>query len=122
MAVSPNRLAGLTRISVDGVAQMLAGDLTYSLSVVSRETLVGQDKVHGFKEIPHAGFISASIRDSAGLSVADLNAMSNVTVVCELANGKTVVGRGMWTVDAQEVESMEAKITVKWEGVSVEEV
>ena len=121
MAIQTKRLAGLARITVDGIAQMLAGELTYSMNVTTRETLMGQDKVHGFKEMPHAGFISASIRDSAGLSVADFNAMSNVTVVCEVANGKTVVGRGMWTVDAQEVDSQEGKFTVKWEGVSVEE-
>lgn len=121
MAIETKRLAGLATLTVDGTAQMLAGELTYSLNTSKRETLAGQDKVHGFKEMPVAGFISASIRDSAGLQLADFNAMSNVTVVCEVANGKTIVGRGMWTVDAQEVDSQEGKFTVKWEGVSVEE-
>ena len=36
------------------------------------------------------------------MSVADFNAMTNVSVVAELANGKTIVGRNMWTVDAQD--------------------
>ena len=77
--------------------------------------------VHGYSEKPIAGFISATVRDSAGLSVADLSAMKNVTVTCELANGKVVTGRNMWTVEAQEVKTGDATIQVRWEGISVEE-
>ena len=49
------------------------------------------------------------------------NAMTNVTVTVELANGKTIIGRNMWTVEAQEVKTAEATFEVKWEGFSVEE-
>jgi hypothetical protein len=115
------RLAGIACLSVDGLTYMLAGDLTFSPSSVSRETLIGQDRVHGYGEKPHAGTISATLRDSAGLTVAQLNAMTNVTVVAELANGKTIVGRNLWTVEAQEVKTMDGTIDVRWEGFSVEE-
>ena len=121
MADTINRLAGIATLTVNGASIMLTGDLAYGVSSISRETLIGQDRVHGYSEKPHAGFISGTIRDSSGLSVADLNAMTNVTVVLELANGKTIVGRNMWTVDAQEVKTPEAAIDVKWESVSVEE-
>jgi hypothetical protein len=77
--------------------------------------------VHGYSEKPVAGQISGTIRDAGGLSVADVNAMTNVTVVAELANGKTIIGRNMWTVDTQEVATTEATFPVKWEGFSVEE-
>ena len=121
MADNTNRLAGVATISVDGKNFMLTGDLAYGVSSISRETLIGQDRVHGYSEKPYAGFISGTIRDSGGLSVANLNAMTNVTVVLELANGKTIVGRNMWTVDAQEVKTPDAAIDVKWESASVEE-
>ena len=121
MAIDTKRLAGIAYVAVDGKNYLLAGDLTYGVSNIKRETLVGQDTVHGYSEMPQAGFIAASLRDSGGLTAANLNAMSNVTVVAELANGKTIIGRNMWTIDAQEVNTMEAKITVRWEGVSVEE-
>ncbi|MFZ6724709.1 phage tail tube protein [Undibacterium sp. MH2W] len=122
MADTTNRLAGIAYLSVDGQTFMLAGDLGYSVSKVTRETVIGQDRVHGYTEKPHAGFISGTIRDAGGLSVASFNAMSNVTVTCELANGKTVVGRNMWTTEAQEVKTAEGTFEVKWEGFSVEEV
>lgn len=121
MADTTNRLAGTAFISVDGQTYMLAGDLAYSPSGVSRETLTGQDRVHGYSEKPKQGSISATLRDAGGLSVHAFNAMTNVTVTLELANGKTVIGRNMWTVEAQEVKTAEATFEVKWEGFSVEE-
>ena len=122
MADTTNRLAGIAYLSVDGQTYMLAGDLGYSVSKVARETVTGQDGVHGYSEKPHAGYVSATIRDAGGLSVASFNAMTNVTVTCELANGKTIVGRNMWTTEAQEVKTAEGTFEVKWEGFSVEEV
>jgi len=121
MADTTNRLAGVAYLTVDGQSYMLSGDLSYSSSKVTRETLVGQDRVHGYSEKPHAGSISGTLRDSGQLTVASLNAMTYVTVVAELANGKTVVGRNMWTVESQEVKTAEATFEVKWEGFSVEE-
>ena len=121
MANNPNRLAGTAFLSVDGVSYMLSGDFEYSPSTVSRETLVGMDSVHGYSEKPIAGHISGTLRDSGGLSVASLNAMSNVSVVAQLANGKTIVGRNMWTVESQTVKSTDATIEVKWEGLAVSE-
>lgn len=118
MAASPNRLAGIATISVDGQNYMLAGDLTYSPGSVARESLVGQDRVHGFSEKPRAPFISGSFRDAGTLTLDDFNNMVNVTVTLELANGKTVVGRNMWTVEAQEVKTPEATFEVKFEGFS----
>jgi hypothetical protein len=121
MSATPNRLAGTAFVSVDGVSYMVAGDFEYSPSSVSRETLAGMDTVHGFSEKPIAGHISGTLRDSGGLSVASLNAMDNVTVVAELANGKTIVGRNMWTVESQTAKAADATIEVKWEGLSVSE-
>lgn len=117
-----NRLAGAAYLHVDGKNYLVAGDLSYNVSRVSRESLLGMDGVHGFKETPHAGFISATLRDAGGLTVADFNAMTNVTVTVELANGKTVVGRNMWTVETQESKAAEGTFEVKWEGPFVEEI
>src|SRR6185437_5065990 len=116
MAINPNRLAGEAEVTVDGQTYMIAGDFKYSPASVQRETLTGQDQVHGYKEMPRAPFISASIRDAGTLTVADFNAMTGVTISAMLSNGKQVVGRGMWTVEAQEVDTQEAKFEVKWEG------
>src|SRR5471032_1815847 len=121
MADTTNRLAGIAYISVDGQNYMLSGDLSYSVSTVSRDTVGGQDRIHGYSEKPKAGSISGTLRDAGGLSVASFNAMTNNTVTLELANGKMIIGRNMWTVEAQEVKTAEGTFEVKWEGFSVEE-
>ena len=119
MTDNSNRLAGTAQFSVDGVSYLLAGDLTYCPTQAKRETLTGQDGVHGYKEMPQAPYIKAKLRDAGNLTVANFNAMTNSTVTCELANVKTVVGSGMWTVEAQEVETEDATFEVHWEGPSV---
>ena len=117
-----NRLAGIASIQVGGVTYLLQGELSYSPSTVTRETLAGQDQVHGFKEMPVAGFISGSLRDTNNLTVADFNSFTNVTVSLALANGKSVIGRNMWCVGVQEVKATEATFEVRFEGNSVTEV
>jgi hypothetical protein len=114
-------LAGTASITVDGTTHLLAGDFKYSPSSIKRETLAGMDGVHGYKETYIPGSITAAIRDSGGLTVADFNSMTNSTIVVSLANGKTLIGRNMWTVESQEVDSTEAKFDVKFEGPSLTE-
>lgn len=121
MGDTTNRLAGIAYLSVEGQQYMLAGDLAYKVSKVSRETLTGQDRVHGYSEKPVPGYISGTIRDSGGLKLSDINAMSNVTVTAELANGKTVVARNAWVVEDQEVKTTEGTFEVKWESADVKE-
>ncbi len=120
--MSKNLLAGTASVVANGVNYMLVGDLSYDPSTVKRETKSGQDGVHGFSEMPKAGKISGTFRDSGSLTVADFNAMTDTTVVLSLANGKTVIGRNMWTIDAQEVKTAEGTFEVSWEGPIVTEV
>ncbi|WP_295541084.1 phage tail tube protein [uncultured Pseudacidovorax sp.] len=121
MADNTRRLAGTAYLNVDGVSYMVAGDFAYSPSKVSRESLVGQDGVHGYSEKPVSGHISGTLRDSGSMKLSTLNAMTNVTVTLELANGKLVVGRNMWTTDTQEAKTGDGTLEVKWEGMAVTE-
>ena len=111
-----NLLAGSSSVSIDGTSYQLEGSLKYSPSSVKRETLIGPDGVHGFKETPIAGSMSFSLRDAGSLTVADFNGMRDVLVVAVLANGKTVIGNNVWTVESQEVDTTDAKFDVRFEG------
>lgn len=121
MAENTNRIAGTANLTVDGKTYLLAGDFEYNPSKVTRTTLTGQDTVHGYSEMPRPGSISATLRDAGGLRVSDLNGMTNVTIVAELANGKVIIGRNMWTVEDQNAKSTDATIETRWEGPSVTE-
>jgi len=61
----PNRLAGTCYLTIDGASYMLAGDFSYKISGVSRETLKGQDGIHGYSETPQPGYIAATLRDAS---------------------------------------------------------
>jgi hypothetical protein len=45
---------------------------------------------------------------TAAAQVFGFNGQTNVNVIAELANGKTIIGRALWTVNVQEVESEDA--------------
>jgi hypothetical protein len=122
MATTPNMIAGTAYLTIDGKNYQLVGNFSYRPTQDTRETLKGMDGIHGFKGSPEAGQIKAQLRDSGAISVQDIGDASNVTVVCELANGKTVVGRNMWrTGDPLEVDTNEATFDVTWEGNDVRE-
>lgn len=121
MANDTNRIAGTAYLTADGVSYSVAGDFEYDPSPVTRETLAGQSGVDGYSEKPKPGRIKATIRDMHGVSLAAINAMTNVTIAVELANGKTIIGRNMWTVDPQGAKAEDATTAVTWEGPSVSE-
>jgi hypothetical protein len=110
-----NRLAGLANLALGGVTYLLQGDFKYSPGTVDRETLVGMDQVHGYKETPRAPFIEFRLRDANSVNVASFNGMTGINISVTLANGKTITGSNMWTVKAQEVDSMEAVFDVRLE-------
>lgn len=116
------RLAGIASINVDGTAYDLVGDLVYSVSTVTRTTLMGQDGVHGYSEMPFAGHIAFQMRDNGGFAVQGFNGLTNSTVSAVLANGKSVVGTGMWCVETQEVKTVEGLFEIRFESDTVQEV
>jgi len=122
MAIDPNRIAGTAFITINGVSFSISGEAAYRVSGSTRETLTGQDGVHGYSEKPTAGRISFKGRDANNVQVGLLNEATNQTVVLVLANGKTVVGRNMWRVgDPIEVNTEDGTFPCDWEGVDVKE-
>ena len=118
----PNRLAGVATITVDGTPHHVSGEGTYKPSGSSRESLVGQDGYHGYKETPQPGSIKWKGRDSGGLVVKALNEANNATVVLVLANGKVVTGRNMARVgDPIEVNTEDGTFDCAFEGPEVTE-
>lgn len=115
-ATTTNRRAGIASLSIDGVAYDVVSDANYMPGTVKRETLIGQSGIQGYSEMPMAPYIGATIRDNGSLTVQSFNAMTNVTLVLTLANGKLVYGEGMWNVEAEEVKTQEASFSIKFEG------
>jgi len=123
MTISTSRrLAGLATMTIDGVAYDIVGDCVYLPTMVKRETVMGQARVEGFSEMPQAGHIAATIRDNGSLSVAFLNSLVSSTILLQPANGKTVIGSGMWNTEASEVKTQEGTFSIKFESDDVTEI
>lgn len=112
-----NAVAGTAFINVDGQNYALVGDFEYDSGLVERDPAVGMDTVHGYIEKPKFSFIKGTLRDMGGLKVSDLNAMVDVTVVCQLNNGKVVTGGSMWTTGKEASSVAEGTIPVEWNGL-----
>jgi hypothetical protein len=122
MADTTNLLAGTAYLTLDGKSVMLVGSFEYRPTNATRETLKGMDGIHGFKETPEAGMIKATLRDNGAISVQELGAATDISVVAQLANGKTIIGRNMWRVgDPPAVNTDEGTFDIQWEGLDVTE-
>jgi hypothetical protein len=120
--MASRRIAGVAYIFVDGQQYPLRGDLKVSVDTLEREGVAGQDGVHGFTEKPRVPWIEGAISDLGGLSLVALQQMEDVTVTAELANGKVYVLRNAWTSAAREFDAAEGQATVRFEGMSAEEM
>ena len=114
-------LAGTATVTLDGMSVNVAGTCRYLVCKKKRSTLKGMSGVHGYKEEHTQGFIEIEVRDSGSMGIADFDGYTNVTVVAILANGKTIIGENMWTVNEQEVDTNEATFTLRFEGRDVSE-
>lgn len=118
--MADNFLGGTAYLTVNGQSRMLVGEFAYLVTQTKNETLLGMDGVHGVKKTPAAGMIKGKCRDSGSLSMTDVCNADDVTVVVELANGKTVTGRNMWRAgDPVEVDGDEGAYSIQWEGADV---
>jgi hypothetical protein len=111
------RLAGITVASINGVVYNVT-EFSWSPGSVKRETLTSMSGVDGYSEMPKAPYVAGKFRDARSASVSSFNLMTGATIVFQLANGKQIVGHGLWNTGETEVAGMDATFDFKFEGVS----
>jgi hypothetical protein len=112
------RLGGTNFFNMDGVSFLLI-EASWRPSTPTRESAKGQDGIHGYIEKPDVGRMRGKIRDWAGNSVTLVGQTSNSQLVFSLANGKNVVGVGMWITELGDVSGEDGSVDVTFEGPSV---
>ena len=116
------RVGGILKVKVDGQRLQAKGEFTYNVNKTKRESVVGQDTVHGFKEEPKALFIEGAITDSDELSLSDVQGLRDATATLDLANGKTIVLREAFYAADGDVTTSEGEIQFRLEGIDGEEI
>jgi Phage tail tube protein len=115
------RFAGVALINVDGQQLALRGNFTVSASPVERTMLAGQDRVHGYQELPRVPYIEGDISTVRDQSLETLDRQTNVTVVAQLANGKQYTLSGATCKAALENNTRDGQVRVRWEGLWCDE-
>ncbi|MCJ2055526.1 phage tail tube protein [Methylobacterium sp. J-048] len=73
------KIGGTAYLTAGGKMYDLRGGLVVSPSRIKRESVAGQDGPHGFIETQLVPFIKAELSTTDGLSVAELDAMVDIT-------------------------------------------
>ena len=117
-----NLIAGILEFKVNGEIQNAKGNFTYNLGKHKRDAIIGPDRTHGFKALPQVAFIEGEITDRSDLNVEQFLNITNATLTLGLANGKVIVLKEAWFASEGNVQTEEANIAVRFEGISAEEV
>lgn len=116
------RVGGLLFIKVNSEQFQAKGEFTYNINPTKRESVVGQDGVHGFSETPKAIFIEGSITDSDELDLEGFMKIRDATLTLELANEKVIQLRDAFYAADGDVTTSEGEIQVRFEGITGREI
>lgn len=117
-----NRIAGIGSLTVDGRQLAVRANMVIQPDPVERTGIAGQDRVHGYSEMPRVPSIEADCSLQPDLAIEDLAAYTNASVVAALADGRIFVLREAWYRMGSEVNSQEGQFRVRFEGNSCTEV
>jgi hypothetical protein len=115
------RFAGIAFLNVAGSQLALRGDFTVSASPIERTMIAGQDRVHGYQELPRVPYIEGTLSTVEDQSLEDLDGQTDVTVIAQLANGKQYTLIGATCKAALENNTRDGQVRVRWEGLWCEE-
>lgn len=117
-----NRIGGVLNFTIDGTQYAARGNFEVTPSTVKREGIAGQDYVHGYTELPIVPGIKGDLTTTSELSLQTLEQITDSTIQCSLANGKTYVLSQAWTVSAFAISTAEGRCAVEFQGISIDEI
>jgi hypothetical protein len=120
--MASQRRGGLIQVQVDGEILEAKGSWSYNLGRPTRESIVGADAVHGYKETPTIPFIEGEITDRSDLDIASLSTVTDATVTLQLANGKMIVLRDAFAAGEWTGNTEEGNFPARFEGKGAEEI
>jgi hypothetical protein len=118
------RVGGIISFKIDGVPHNAKGSFTYGYGVESRETILGSDRVHGYKSMVTAPFVEGEITDVGDLDIKAFSRLTDCTVLLELGNGKIFALYHAWNLNQDGIsgETEEGNIAFRFEGTEAKDV
>lgn len=122
MALQNKRIAGVRELVLGSERFETIGNGSYSPGGEERESVVGDTAVVGFKSSARIPFIEVDIFVTGETDIASLLARAGDTVMLVLKNTKAFVLREAAYTGDGTVNASEGTMTVRFEGVSGEEI
>jgi len=111
-------IAGVCYVKVDGEQLLLKGSLSCTVSDEAREPVMANGRVVGYKTTPQAPTISGSFVINSKFPMEKLKNGTDMTVIAELANGRTFTLGGAFITDAIQVGGDDSDTTLTFVGES----
>ena len=109
-----NRVGGTITFRRNGISYLAKGSFEYNLGRPMRETVTGQDEVHGFTEKPQPATVKGMITDDGTLDIDLLCRGEGELITLELANGKTVMLEEAWSQTEGAVKTETGEIEINF--------
>ncbi len=106
----------MIQFQINGEVFDAKGSFSYNLGRATRESIIGSDRVHGYKEVPQVGFIEGEITDSASTDLEALVGVTDATVTLDLANGKLFVLHDAYYASEGTGNTEDGNIGIRFEG------
>ena len=120
---NPILIAGLATVTVDGTQIAVRANCVVSPDPIEREGISGQDRVHGYREMPRVPYIELDVSMQANQPVNwAATVVGNSTVVALLADGRTFQLNQAWYRGATEIATQEGQYRARFEGFSCVEI
>lgn len=118
------RVGGIIGFKINNQPYYAKGSFTYGYGMETRESVIGTDKVHGYKSMVVAPFIEGEITDVGDLDIRAFADLKDDTITLDLGNGKTF---GLFHAfnlnqDGISVETDESNIAVRFEGTEARDI
>jgi hypothetical protein len=110
-------IAGTCYVKVDGEMLLLKGSMTATVSEVTREEVVANGRVQGFKETCVPPSISGNFVVDSNFPISKLQTGTDMTVTAEFANGKVFTLGDAFVRDQVEVSADDSEATIKFVGM-----
>jgi hypothetical protein len=107
-----NRIGGVLTLTIDGNTYQVRGNWTVSPNRVKRDGVAGQDGVHGYTEMPVVPGAKGDFTATPGVSVTNLQNITDSTLQLTLANGSTYVLADAWANPAVEINTSEGRYPI----------
>lgn len=117
-----NRVAGTTFVAVNGKTLSVRGSAKIGMGTELRTAVIGLDGIHGMKGAFQVPFIEVLVTNRNDLDLKAILAMENGTVTAQQPGGKSYALRDAWCASPGEVDLDEGQLTLRFEGMSIEEV